>query len=36
MKNILRLIKYAKPYWNLLIISGISLIAITLLNLIGP
>lgn len=36
MKNILRLVKYAKPYWNLLIISGISLIAITLLNLIGP
>lgn len=36
MKNILRLIKLAKPYWNLLIISGISLIAITLLNLVSP
>lgn len=36
MKNILRLVKYAKPYWGLLIISGISLIAITLLNLIAP
>jgi ATP-binding cassette subfamily B protein/subfamily B ATP-binding cassette protein MsbA len=36
MKNILRLVKYAKPYWGLLVISGISLIAITLLNLIAP
>ena len=36
MKNILRLIKYARKYWNLLIISGISMIAITLLNLVSP
>lgn len=36
MKNIIRLIKYAKPYWNLLIISAVSLIAITLLNLLSP
>lgn len=36
MKNILRLIKYAKPYWHLLVISAISTIAITILNLIGP
>ncbi len=36
MKNIIRLIKYAKPYWHLLIISGISLLVITVLNLLGP
>lgn len=36
MKNIIRLVKYAKPYWNLLIISGTSLLAITALNLLGP
>jgi len=36
MKNIIRLVKYAKPYWNLLIISSISLLAITALNLLGP
>ena len=36
MKNLIRLVKYAKPYWNLLIISGISLLAITALNLMGP
>jgi ATP-binding cassette subfamily B protein/subfamily B ATP-binding cassette protein MsbA len=36
MKNILRLVKYAKQYWHLLVISAISTIAITLLNLIGP
>jgi ATP-binding cassette, subfamily B, bacterial len=36
MKNIIRLIKYAKPYWGLLIISGISILAITALNLLTP
>lgn len=36
MKNLIRLIKYAKPYWGLLIISGSSLIAITALNLLSP
>lgn len=36
MKNLLRLVKLARPYWNLLIISGISLLAITVLNLLGP
>ena len=36
MKNILRLVKYAKPYWHLLVISAVSIVAITLLNLIGP
>ena len=36
MKNLIRLVKYAKPYWHLLIISGMSLLAITALNLLGP
>ncbi len=36
MKNVLRLVKYARPYWHLLIISAVSTIAITILNLIGP
>lgn len=36
MKNMIRLLKFAKPYWHLLIISGISLLAITALNLLGP
>lgn len=36
MKNIIRLVKYAKPYWHLMIISGISMLAITALNLLGP
>lgn len=36
MKNLIRLVKYAKPYWHLLIISGVSLLAITAINLLGP
>jgi ABC-type multidrug transport system fused ATPase/permease subunit len=36
MKNLIRLIKYARPYWGLLIISGISLLVITGLNLLTP
>ena len=36
MKNIIRLVKYAKPYWQLMIISAISMLAITALNLLGP
>jgi len=36
MKNLIRLVRYAKPYWGLLIISGASLLAITLLNLLYP
>ncbi len=36
MKNIIRLVKYAKPYWNLMIISSISLLVITAINLLGP
>jgi ATP-binding cassette, subfamily B, bacterial len=36
MKNLLRLVKYAKPYWGLLVVSGISLLVITALNLMGP
>lgn len=36
MKNIIRLIKYARSYWHLMIISGVSLLIITALNLAGP
>ena len=36
MKNLIRLVKLARPYWKLLIISGISLLVITALNLLGP
>ena len=36
MKHVLRLVKMAKPYWWLLIITGFSLLVITGLNLIAP
>src|SRR5690606_10835644 len=36
MKNIIRLVKYSRPYWHLLVISAASIVAITVLNLIGP
>ncbi|MGE5612831.1 MAG: ABC transporter ATP-binding protein [Bacillota bacterium] len=36
MKNLKRLVKYARPYWGLLVISGSSILAITLLNLASP
>ncbi len=36
MKNIGRLLRLAKPYRLYLIIAGISLLSITLLNLLGP
>jgi ATP-binding cassette subfamily B protein/subfamily B ATP-binding cassette protein MsbA len=36
MKNLLRLVRYAKPYWGLLVISGLSMIMITLFNLLNP
>jgi len=36
MKNIIRLVKLAKPYWGLMIIASVSLLAITALNLLGP
>lgn len=36
MQYIIRLIKIAKPYWGYLILSIISLLAITGLNLLGP
>lgn len=36
MKYLIRLVKIAKPYWGYLIISVISLLAITGLNLLGP
>lgn len=36
MKNVFRLVSYAKPYWFLLTVSGVSILAITVLNLLGP
>ena len=36
MKNLFRLVRYARPYWGLLIISGLSLLALTGLNLLAP
>lgn len=36
MKNIIRLIKYAKPYWVLLIISAVCLLITIGLNLLSP
>lgn len=36
MRYLLKLIKIAKPYWGYLIISAISLLILTGLNLIGP
>ncbi|HEY5562416.1 MAG TPA: ABC transporter ATP-binding protein [Clostridiaceae bacterium] len=36
MKNLIKLMKYAKPYWTLLIISGLSLLGITAINLWSP
>lgn len=36
MKNLVRLLKYAKPYWHLMIITMVSLIGITTMNLIAP
>jgi len=36
MKNVLRLVRFAKPYWFLLTVSGVSILAITALNLYGP
>lgn len=36
MENFLRLLKKARPYWWLLIITGFSLIAITAFNLVTP
>jgi ATP-binding cassette, subfamily B, bacterial len=36
LKNLLRLVKHAKPYWGLLIISGLSLLGITTINLLSP
>ncbi|WP_010243791.1 ABC transporter ATP-binding protein [Acetivibrio cellulolyticus] len=36
MKNFIRILKQARPYWKYLIITGISLIIITALNLVTP
>jgi len=36
MKNLIRLIRYARPYWSLLILTVVSTFAITALNLLVP
>ena len=36
MKNIIRLLKYARKYWPMLIIAMISLLVVTGLNLVSP
>lgn len=36
MRNFIRILKQAKPYWKYLIITGISLLVITSLNLVTP
>lgn len=36
MKNFFKILKIAKPYWKYLIITGISLLAVSVLNLITP
>ncbi len=36
MKNFIRILKQARPYWKYLFITGISLLAITALNLVTP
>lgn len=36
LKNFIRILKQAKPYWKYLIITGISLLVITALNLVTP
>ncbi len=36
MRNFLRLLRYARPWWRLLFIAAVSLIALTGLNLLSP
>ncbi|MGB9682408.1 MAG: ABC transporter ATP-binding protein [bacterium] len=36
MKYLIRLVKIARPYWKYLVIAGISALAITGINLLGP
>ncbi len=36
MKNLLKILKYARPYWGYLIIAGISLLLVTAINLVAP
>jgi len=36
LKNFIRILKQGKPYWKYLIITGISLLAISVLNLVTP
>lgn len=36
MGYLIKLVKMARPYWKYLVVSGISMLAITALNLLGP
>jgi len=36
LKNFIKILKYAKPYWKYLVVTGISLLAISILNLVTP
>jgi len=36
MKSLIRLLKYARPYWYLMVISGVSLLGVITLNLVTP
>lgn len=36
MKNIIRIFKHCRPYWWMLVVSGISLLSITACNLLSP
>jgi ATP-binding cassette subfamily B protein/subfamily B ATP-binding cassette protein MsbA len=36
MTYLLRLVRHARPYWGLLVVSGLSLLALTGLNLLAP
>jgi len=36
LKNLLKILKYARPYWVYLIIAGISLLLVTGINLVTP
>lgn len=36
MKNLLKILKYARPYWGYLLIAGVSLLLVTAINLVAP
>jgi ABC-type multidrug transport system fused ATPase/permease subunit len=36
LKNLLKILKYARPYWGYLLIAGVSLLLVTAINLVAP